>query len=149
MHHQRSARSLRLLRVGAYHFLLNILIGSSAICGVAYGAWMLEERVVYLGVAGAILWALSTCVFFFKGLSLKCPLCMNQVWAGRKCQKHSKAKPALGLSYRLGVAISIVFKGRYRCPYCGELFSATKAHEPRKGKGASSNKGERRIRNRR
>lgn len=108
---------------------------------------MQAEQVVYFGVAGAVVWSLSTLVFFVRFSSLKCSLCMNPVWAGRKCQKHSKAKPALGLSYRLGVALSVIFKGYYRCPYCGEPFSARKTHESRRGKTPQKNKSERRIRN--
>lgn len=133
MRQHRSPRAQSILKVGAYHFLFNCLLGSAV---VAYFAYMLltmilmeshDETLIYWGVAAVIAWVISVGVFCFRGYSLKCSLCMNPVWGKRMCQKHSKAKPALGMSYRLGIATTVVFKNRYRCPYCGEPFSAAKA----------------------
>ena len=132
MKRQRSPRAQSLLRVGAYHFLFNCLLGSAVLACFAYMLFKIalmapyDENLVYWGVLGIAVWVISMGAFFARGSSLKCPLCMNPVWGKRMCQKHSKAKRALGLSYRLGIATSVVFKNRYRCPYCGEPFSAGK-----------------------
>lgn len=124
MHHQRSLKAQRSLKFGACHLLFNILLAAGAVGVLAYGVYRYEQEWVYAGVGLVLLWVVSTVFFFLRGAFLKCPLCMNPVWGSRKCQKHPKVKPALGVSYRLGIACSVAFKGRYRCPYCGEPFSA-------------------------
>ena len=137
MKRQRSPRAQSLLRVGAYHFLFNCLLGSAVVACFAYMFFRMflltsyDEQLVYCGVAGIVAWVISVAAFFFRGSSLKCPLCMSPVWGKRMCQKHTKAKRALGVSYRLGIATSVVFRNRYRCPYCGEPFRAEKTKVPK------------------
>jgi hypothetical protein len=146
MKHQRSPRAQSLLKVGAYHFLFNCLLGSAVVACFSYMIFRMsimapyDEKLVYLSVGGVAAWIISVGAFFSRGFSLKCPLCMNPVWGKRMCQKHPKAKRALGVSYRLGIATSVVFKNRYRCPYCGEPFSAEKT------KGPKPEKRDRRVR---
>lgn len=142
MKRQRSPRAQSLLRVGAYHFLFNCLLGSAVVVCFSYMMFKVSTLEsfditwVYWGVTGVVAWVVSVAAFFFRGSSLKCPLCMNPVWAKRMCQKHTKAKRALGVSYRLGIATSVVFRNRYRCPYCGEPFSAQKTKESKSEKRA-------------
>lgn len=50
---------------------------------------------------------------------VRCPLCMTQVLAHKSCSRHRRAKSFLG-SYRLRVAFAVLFRGSFRCPYCGE-----------------------------
>jgi len=125
MHHQRSTYSLRLLRRGAYHFLFNLVLGIAALSAVAYSTFYNNESWLYTSLGLLGFWILSLIVFYVKGSALRCSLCMAPLWSSRKCQKHKNAKKALG-SYRLPVATSVLFKGHYRCPYCGEPFSAKK-----------------------
>jgi len=126
MHHQRSAHSLRRIRMGAYHFLFNVVIGMAALVALAYSAYEHNETWLYAGLAAVAVWLISIVVFYIKAAAIRCSLCMTPIWSGRKCQKHKNVKPALGISYRLGVATSVIFTGKYRCPYCGEPFSAKK-----------------------
>lgn len=49
----------------------------------------------------------------------QCPLCRVPVLSGKGCSKSTKAKSFLG-SYRLRVALQILLKNRFRCPYCNE-----------------------------
>lgn len=56
-------------------------------------------------------WALST--------RARCPLCHTRPIASNKCSRHRSAKTMLG-SYRLRTACTILFRNRFRCPYCGE-----------------------------
>ncbi len=124
MHIQRSKRSLRLLRRGAYHFLFNTVLGFAAVGAVAWSAYHYDLKLLYgsLGLVG--LWLVSAVVFMVRGSRLRCSMCVMPLWSGSKCQKHKTVKPALGVSYRLGVALAVIFTGKYRCPYCGEIFSA-------------------------
>lgn len=126
MHHQRSAYSLRRIRRVAYHFLLNVVLGIIAISAVVYSVYYQNETWLYASLGGVVFWLISSVFFYIKGAGVRCSLCMTPLWLGRKCQKHKNVKPALGVSYRLGMATAVVFKGHYRCPYCGEPFSALK-----------------------
>jgi hypothetical protein len=49
----------------------------------------------------------------------RCPLCLTPVLATKRCSKHRNAKRSLG-SYQLRVALMVLFKGRFHCPYCHE-----------------------------
>ncbi len=48
-----------------------------------------------------------------------CPLCRTPVLAPRSCIKHRRARTFLG-SHRLRVALAVLFKNQFRCPYCNE-----------------------------
>ncbi len=126
MHHQRSAHSLRRIRIGAYHFLFNVVLGITSLGAVAYSAYYHNETWLYASLGGVAVWLISLVAFYIKGATIRCSLCMTPIWSSRKCQKHKNVKPALGISYRLGVATAVIFTGKYRCPYCGEPFSAKK-----------------------
>lgn len=109
--------------------MLTVLLTMVCVCVLAYGLYT-DQRfwlLIAAGAAGA--WLLSLIVFFFRRSSSGCPLCMVPLWGSQKCQKSSKVKPALGVSYRLGVSSSIIFRGHYRCPYCGEPFNAREARK--------------------
>ncbi len=134
LHHQRSSHTLRLLWVGALHFFINLLLAIAALCTIAYFFYTSNLVGVYVGVGLIGVWIISAFIFMARGSKIRCSLCMNPVLGGSKCQKHKNVKPSLGVSYRLGVASGVVFRGRYRCPYCGEPFSARKA----RGRGRSA-----------
>lgn len=69
------------------------------------------------GVAGFGILCMIIC-FFLSG-RVKCPLCMMPPLQNRRCSRHRTSETWLG-SYKLKVAQSILFKGSFRCPYCGE-----------------------------
>ena len=127
MHLHRSAHNLRTLKVGAWHYLLNVLMGTAAVGIMGYSLYDGDRFYMVVGSLVLAFCILSSALFFLRRLSLRCPLCSVPLWSGQKCQKHRKVKPALGVSYRLGVASAVIFKGSYRCPYCGEPFSARKS----------------------
>lgn len=49
----------------------------------------------------------------------RCPLCMTPVLASKGCAKHRHARKFLG-SFRLRVALSVLFRDSFLCPYCHE-----------------------------
>lgn len=51
--------------------------------------------------------------------SCQCPLCRVSVLSQNICSKSNRARNLLG-SYRLRVALQILFKNYFRCPYCNE-----------------------------
>lgn len=48
-----------------------------------------------------------------------CPLCMTPVLGQKRCMKHRHARTFMG-SHRLRVALAILIKKSFRCPYCNE-----------------------------
>lgn len=128
MHRQQSTHTLRSLRHAAVHFIVNVLTALAAAGLLAAGAMTGDKGLLWSGVAAAAFFAVSTVVFFLATQSWRCPLCLGKLWVRTGCSRHRKVKPALGASYRLGIALSVVFRTYYRCPYCGEPFSSRKAH---------------------
>ena len=126
MRHYASKQALRSLRGRAYHFLINIFLGAVIILLISYS--VLTHSIIYahIGLGTFTLFILLSVLFTIKSQSQTCPLCKTAFWSNLKCARNHKVKPTLGLSYRLGVAVSIVTQGRYRCPFCGESFNAKK-----------------------
>ena len=48
-----------------------------------------------------------------------CPLCWTPVFAPKGCTKHREARKLMG-SHRLRVALAVLFRNQFRCPYCNE-----------------------------
>lgn len=61
-------------------------------------------------------WLLST--------HTNCPLCLTSVMASRSCAKHRHARTVLG-SHRLRVALAVLFRNSFCCPYCNESTELT------------------------
>lgn len=129
MHKHRTSKAVRRLNLTALHFMFNILLAIGGLSCLSYG--LISNIRLWQISAGCVLgfWLFSVFLFFIRQSILRCPLCMVPLWGNQKCKKNSKMKPALGISYRLGTACSIIFRGRYRCPYCGEPFDARKSRE--------------------
>ena len=86
---------------------------------LGYGLFMkLEEWVIYAVITMAAGFACGIFVLLV-GSWVKCPLCMMPPLQKRGCAKHRTARTLLG-SHRLQVALSVIFRGYFRCPYCGE-----------------------------
>jgi hypothetical protein len=49
----------------------------------------------------------------------RCPLCIGHPLAHKSCAVHRDTRRLFG-SYRLLVALTVIFLGRFHCPYCGE-----------------------------
>jgi hypothetical protein len=88
--------------------------------GFLIQGFVTRELVCFI-IAGGVVAAGLTCLtlnFMMSG-RLRCPLCMVTPLQNRRCSKHRSAPKLFG-SHRLSVALSILFKQSFRCPYCGE-----------------------------
>jgi hypothetical protein len=72
----------------------------------------IAARVLGLGIF------LKVLTYIMSG-RLKCPLCLGAPLRKLGCTKHRTAETLLG-SYTAEVAVAVLFKGKFRCPYCGE-----------------------------
>ena len=129
MHRQQSTQSLRSLKLGACHFLLNIILALVGSGFLAAGLIVTIKDWIWTGSALMAIWVLSVFLFFILNYTWTCPLCMGRLLVKTGCRRHRKAVQALGVSYRLGIASSVILGKAYRCPYCGEPFSSTKARK--------------------
>lgn len=71
------------------------------------GLGMLAASPVVYGVQRMLSWG------------ARCPLCMTPPLIHKSCQTNRNARRLFG-SHRLRVALSVLFQGRFVCPYCGE-----------------------------
>jgi hypothetical protein len=49
----------------------------------------------------------------------RCPLCTIPPLLRKGCQKNRQSKRVFG-SYRMRVAMTVLLRGSFQCPYCGE-----------------------------
>jgi len=57
--------------------------------------------------------------WLFMAYRARCPLCIARPLFPNSCSLHRRAPVWLG-SHRLPVAVSVVLRGQFRCPFCGE-----------------------------
>lgn len=75
--------------------------------------WMIRALVL----AGSAV--VITIIQWIFASSAKCPLCMMPFLSSKGCSRHRHARSFAG-SHRFPVALGVLFKGRFRCPYCNE-----------------------------
>jgi hypothetical protein len=64
--------------------------------------------------------ALVFLVHWICALFARCPRCLTGSFSRRGCSRHGSSRSLLG-SHRLRVAVSVLFRNHFRCPWCGEL----------------------------
>lgn len=119
MHHPRHAHTIRSLRITAFLLCLKRLVIAGAVV-VFLASFVTYDRklgIVGLGLVG-VAGLLAVLQWIFAS-GARCSLCMMPVLSRKGCSKHRHAKRLLG-SHRLRVALSILLKGSFRCPYCNE-----------------------------
>ena len=119
MHQLRSHSLLRAYRLAALLFCLKFLLLILGGIVLAYAGWENSWRIALLGCGlGAASIVASISRILLAGF-VRCPLCAAAVFSPLGSTKHSKARKFLG-SYRLPVALSILFRNHFLCPYCHE-----------------------------
>jgi hypothetical protein len=119
IHRPRIISYTRRLRIASLLLLGNRLLIVTA-SGMLLVSVFANDR--HLLVHGTILVGISVVLIFaqwFAASQVGCPLCRTPVLAPMGCVKHRKARRLLGC-YRLRVACAIIFKERFRCPYCNK-----------------------------
>lgn len=119
MHHPRSSADVLRFKVLSFLLPANSLFAVVSI-GLLVRSLLNDERQLTLIVMGMLLLSLILLVVqWVMGSRARCPLCQTPVLVPRQCVKHRHARTLLG-SHRLRVAMSILFKNQFRCPYCNE-----------------------------
>ncbi len=107
------------MQVAALLVCMKCVMAPLAILIFIYGFLKHDESSVIAGLAlafGTLLVVVAQWIFAAR---TNCPLCITPVLMPKGCAKHRDARRFLG-SHRLHVALSILFTGSFRCPYCGE-----------------------------
>jgi hypothetical protein len=119
MHRLHSTSSIYRFRFAAF-LLCACCVLAPAAAGLIIQALITNDRpLAVIGIAllgGTFLFAILQWMFATR---TSCPLCMTPVLAPRKCVTHRKTQTLLG-SYRLRVALSVLLKNSFQCPYCAE-----------------------------
>lgn len=119
MHHPHSTSSVLRFRVAALLLFCNYLLALGTAVLLAHSMMNDNRRLAVIGAGLVILILFLVVVQWLAASRTGCPLCRTPVLAPRACMKHRRARTFFG-SHRLRVALEILFKNRFRCPYCNE-----------------------------
>jgi len=89
-----------------------------------------DHEIAFCGGGLVVLVLLAAILQWLVGGRTFCPLCMTPVLAKKHCRPHRHARSLLG-SYRLRVALTILLRNAFHCPYCHEP-TAMEAREKRR-----------------
>lgn len=127
-HSRYSSSALKSLRLGSYHFLINIVLMVLGLGFLVFGLMDRTYQWLQTGLAITAIWLPSVC-FFHLSYSSTCPECLARTWRKRAHQKHHRAKRFIGLSHRLAIATATISYKNYHCPDCGEIISTSKTRD--------------------
>lgn len=86
---------------------------------LAYSIMTDDPGLTTIGIALLVLTVLVAVLQSLIALRTRCPLCMTPVLASKRCAKHRNARTFMG-SHRLRVAVAILCRNGFKCPYCHE-----------------------------
>lgn len=119
MHHPHSNAAATRLRLAALLLLGNCGLAIAGVGLLGYSIVTISREVMLAGTALMVLALVLVVVQWMAAARTGCPLCRTPVLAPKLCSKHRRAKTLLG-SHRLRVAVAVVFRNQFRCPYCNE-----------------------------
>lgn len=118
--HRFSSQSILLrFRIAALLLCFKCLLAPAALLILLYSILVGDESLTMMSLWLGGLILLIAILQSLIASRTRCPLCMTHVLSAKRCVKHRKARSILG-SYRLRVALGILFKGSFTCPYCHE-----------------------------
>lgn len=122
MHHLRHRGMVRSLKLSSLFFVLRT-ISAITFFGLLIFYFVFEIEMRYEVILAPIsLTALFSIFNLVSATKCRCQLCQASMMLPLRCTKNSKARPFFG-SYRLRIALGVLFKDSYRCTACGEHFS--------------------------
>ena len=122
MHQYQSTSSIRRLRLAAVLMCARCWLLLASVGVLIWSLISCDLELAIIGIGLIALTALAGVLQWLAAAQTHCPLCRTTILAGSGCAKHRRARRFLG-SYRLPVALSIVFRKSFVCPYCHEQTS--------------------------
>lgn len=119
MHRLRSKATIYRFRAAALLVIVKCVLTPIAVGVLIYSFLTYNRDLTLIGCALVLATCLVILLQWILAARTTCPLCLTPVLANKRCRKHRKAKSLFG-SHRLRVALSILLKNKFRCPYCHE-----------------------------
>ncbi|MGL4399957.1 MAG: hypothetical protein ACRCXD_08820 [Luteolibacter sp.] len=119
MHRFPSRSVIIRFKFAAFLHCLGAMMIPLVIGTLVYSIMTDDPALTKIGIILIGLTVLLAILKFLIGPRTRCPLCMTPVLASKGCSKHRHARTLFG-SYRLRVAVAIVFRNSFKCPYCNE-----------------------------
>lgn len=119
MHRLASQSIVRRFQIAAWLFILKYLFAAATGTILSYGIATYNRELTTVGMGVGLTTILGVVLQWLIAQQTRCPLCVTPVLVAKACSKHRNARRFLG-SYRLRAALSMVFRGWFRCPYCHE-----------------------------
>ncbi len=130
MHHLRSASVVHHFRIAAFLWFVICMLVPVSVGLLVQSVWFENFQLTMAGSGVAMLSLLLVIPLWAEGSNTNCPLCWTPVLTPKACSKHRDARKLMG-SHRLRVALAILFKNQFRCPYCNESTALELRHSPR------------------
>lgn len=126
--HYLKFRSLARALFGSSLVLIMAFLSGATSAVLVAALWLTgDENLIIPTAVGAGVFTLLVLLQSVLSWRTSCQLCQTYVLREIRCSKSPKTRPLFG-SYRLKVAVTIVFKGEFCCPYCGEEFNIWVPH---------------------
>jgi hypothetical protein len=119
MHRLHSKAAIHRLRIAALLVCFKCVMAPLAAGLLCYALVIHDQKLTLVAVGLMLLTVIFAISQWVVAARTSCPLCMTPVLAKKGCTKHRHARTVLG-SHRLRVALTILFKNSFRCPYCNE-----------------------------
>ncbi|MEO5714609.1 MAG: hypothetical protein ABIT37_14075 [Luteolibacter sp.] len=119
MHRLSSRSSVYRFRFAALLLCTRCMLAVASVGVLLYSLFINDRELTIIGIAMGTVTLFSILLQWMISARTRCPLCLTPVLANKECSKHRHARKLLG-SHRLRVALAILFKGSFRCPYCHE-----------------------------
>jgi len=119
MHRLPSKSAVRRIRLAALLLGAKCLIAPVAAGVMLYSLAVGDNELALVALTAALLAAPVVLLQWMVAHRASCPLCLAPVLANKGCSRHREARTLFG-SYRLRVALAVIFLNRFRCPFCGE-----------------------------
>jgi hypothetical protein len=119
MHCLPNQTTVKRYRLAALLILLKWLLITGSLPLFGYALLVDRRDLSYLAIG---LWGFAGFVavsHWMTGARARCPLCLVPSFSHLQQSKSTKAKQVFG-SYRFFVALGVIFKGCFHCPYCAK-----------------------------
>lgn len=134
MHALPNARTVRRFQIAALLLLLKWLLVIVFVALFGYSLMWEKRELTCLALYLMGLCLLVSVSHWVISARARCPWCLVPSFSHQQCSKYRKARHFLG-SYRLFVTLGVIFRGWFRCPYCGEPTAVAVRKHPRGVRG--------------
>jgi hypothetical protein len=120
MHRLPSRYAVNRFKLAAWLLAVKWLLAAVSVLVIGYAMFVFDTMLAIIGIGAFMFCGVMAIMQWLVAARARCPLCLTQPVTVRGCSTNRNAKRLFG-SHRLQVAVSIILRNQFRCPYCGEL----------------------------